>query len=56
MSALEKKGLYMEGIYRKPGAAPKVKELKAALEAGMVSSKHFSLYIFVLAIMQSCLI
>lgn len=34
MSALERTGLYMEGVYRKSGAAPRVKELKTALEAG----------------------
>ncbi|RUS79661.1 hypothetical protein EGW08_012584, partial [Elysia chlorotica] len=33
MSTIERTGLYVEGIYRKSGAAPKVKELKAALEA-----------------------
>ncbi|XP_012945024.1 unconventional myosin-IXAa [Aplysia californica] len=32
MSAIERTGLYVEGVYRKSGAAPKVKELKAALE------------------------
>ncbi|BFY98087.1 hypothetical protein BsWGS_01126 [Bradybaena similaris] len=33
MSTLERTGLYIEGVYRKSGAAPKVKELKGALEA-----------------------
>ncbi|GFR76566.1 unconventional myosin-IXb [Elysia marginata] len=33
MSTIERTGLYVEGIYRKSGAAPKIKELRAALEA-----------------------
>uniref|UniRef100_A0A2C9KA35 Unconventional myosin-IXb n=1 Tax=Biomphalaria glabrata TaxID=6526 RepID=A0A2C9KA35_BIOGL len=32
MSTIEMTGLYMEGVYRKSGAAPKVKELQNALE------------------------
>ena len=34
MDTIERTGLYVEGVYRKSGAAPKVKELKAALENG----------------------
>ena len=34
MLAIERTGLYTEGVYRKTGAAPKVRELKAALESG----------------------
>ena len=34
MDSIERTGLYVEGVYRKSGAAPKVKELKAALENG----------------------
>ncbi|GFO36528.1 unconventional myosin-ixa, partial [Plakobranchus ocellatus] len=33
MTTIERMGLYTEGIYRKSGAAPKIKDLKAALEA-----------------------
>ncbi|CAL1546779.1 unnamed protein product [Lymnaea stagnalis] len=32
MSTIERTGLYTEGVYRKSGAAPKVKELQNALE------------------------
>lgn len=49
MSTLERTGLYIEGVYRKSGAAPKVKELKAALEAGNVfytSSIRYSIWIY----------
>ena len=34
MGAIERTGLFTEGVYRKSGAAPRVKELKAALEEG----------------------
>ena len=34
MSTIERTGLYVEGIYRKSGAAPKLRDLTAALEAG----------------------
>lgn len=31
---IETHGLYTEGVYRKSGAAPKVKALKVALDSG----------------------
>ena len=40
MSTIERTGLYVEGIYRKSGAAPKIKELRAALEAGLYCHKN----------------
>lgn len=34
ITSIEMKGLYTEGIYRKPGAAKKVKQLRQDIETG----------------------
>ncbi|CAG5114802.1 unnamed protein product, partial [Candidula unifasciata] len=49
MSTLENTGIYVEGIYRKPGSAPKIKELKAALEADVEAVVLENYHVHVLA-------
>ncbi|BFZ01247.1 hypothetical protein BsWGS_04286 [Bradybaena similaris] len=49
MSTLENTGIYVEGIYRKPGSAPKIKELKAALESDVEAVILENYHVHVLA-------